>query len=93
MRQHLASVYSGDGLPSRRPDPLPSVSGMVPFDLDSQDPGMPSFSADSVGSLMRRLPLLCPGPTALFALLYLLPVVVYPFSLASSTGGPHPQKG
>ncbi|KAG1487743.1 hypothetical protein G6F52_014094 [Rhizopus delemar] len=42
MRQHLASVYSGDGLPSRRPDPLPSVSGMVPFDLDSQDPGMPS---------------------------------------------------
>ncbi|KAG1434254.1 hypothetical protein G6F55_014576 [Rhizopus delemar] len=42
MRQHLASGYSGDGLPSRRPDPLPSVSGMVPFDLDSQDPGMPS---------------------------------------------------
>ncbi|EIE81222.1 hypothetical protein RO3G_05927 [Rhizopus delemar RA 99-880] len=63
MRQHLASVYSGDGLPSRRPDPLPSVSGMVPFDLDSQDPGMPSFTADSVGSLMRRLPLRkAPGP-------------------------------
>ncbi|KAG1440038.1 hypothetical protein G6F46_014323 [Rhizopus delemar] len=63
MRQHLASVYSGDGLPSRRPDPLPSVSGMVPFDLDSQDRGMPSFTADSVGSLMRRLPLRkAPGP-------------------------------
>ncbi|KAG1477886.1 hypothetical protein G6F53_013891 [Rhizopus delemar] len=36
---------------------------MVPFDLDSQDRGMPSFTADSVGSLMRRLPLRkAPGP-------------------------------
>ncbi|KAG0800073.1 hypothetical protein G6F20_014238 [Rhizopus arrhizus] len=41
---------------------------MVPFDLDSQDPGMPSFSADSVGSLMRRLPLRkAPGPAHLLS--------------------------
>ncbi|KAG1064605.1 hypothetical protein G6F40_017857 [Rhizopus arrhizus] len=41
---------------------------MVPFDLDSQDPGMPSFSADSVGSLMRRLPLRkAPGPDHLLS--------------------------
>ncbi|KAG1444821.1 hypothetical protein G6F55_012192 [Rhizopus delemar] len=35
MRDHLASVYSGSGLPSSRPPPLPSPDDHVPFDLGS----------------------------------------------------------
>ncbi|KAG0733141.1 hypothetical protein G6F23_013634 [Rhizopus arrhizus] len=65
MRDHLASVYSGSGLPSTRPPPLPSSDDHVPFDLGSSsedDPsgsgsGLSSFSADSVADTMRRLPL------------------------------------
>ncbi|KAG1016518.1 hypothetical protein G6F43_014460 [Rhizopus delemar] len=35
MRDHLASVYSGSGLPSSRPPPLPPPDDHVPFDLGS----------------------------------------------------------
>ncbi|KAG1597837.1 hypothetical protein G6F46_014242 [Rhizopus delemar] len=66
MRDHLASVYSGSGLPSSRPPPLPSPDDHVPFGLGSDSglglgpgsgSGVSSFSADSVADTMRRLPL------------------------------------
>ncbi|KAG1443141.1 hypothetical protein G6F56_010783 [Rhizopus delemar] len=57
MRQHLASVYSGNGLPTTRPPPLGSSRSQVPFDLGDGVSGVPSFDADSVAETMRRLPL------------------------------------
>ncbi|KAG1530272.1 hypothetical protein G6F46_015693 [Rhizopus delemar] len=39
MRDHLATVYSGAGLPARRPPPLGSAAGSVPFDLSSPASG------------------------------------------------------
>ena len=64
MRDHLASVYSGDGLPSTRPAALGPIDSHVPFDLgDGAVPGVPSFDADSVVETLRRLPLRkAPGP-------------------------------
>ncbi|KAG0731668.1 hypothetical protein G6F35_017424 [Rhizopus arrhizus] len=44
MRDHLASVYSGSGLPSTRPSPLPSSDDHVPFDLASVSEDDPSGS-------------------------------------------------
>ncbi|KAG1613893.1 hypothetical protein G6F44_013304 [Rhizopus delemar] len=49
MRDHLASVYSGSGLPSSRPPPLPSPNGHVPFDLGSVSEDDPSDSGSGSG--------------------------------------------
>ncbi|KAG1443293.1 hypothetical protein G6F56_010727 [Rhizopus delemar] len=69
MRDHLASVYSGSGLPTTRPPPIGSPRSQVPFDLGdgvsgvSGVSGVPSFDADSIAETMRRLPLRkAPGP-------------------------------
>ncbi|KAG1388010.1 hypothetical protein G6F58_013568 [Rhizopus delemar] len=93
MRDHLATVYSGAGLPTRRPPPLGSAAGSVPFDLSSPASDTPFCSAADVSASMRRLPLLSSGSHPLVAFQHLLPMVLYPSSLASSTGGPHPQEG
>ncbi|KAG1090391.1 hypothetical protein G6F40_013138 [Rhizopus arrhizus] len=50
MRDHLASVYSGSGLPSTRPPPLPSSDDHVPFDLGSSSEDDPSGSGLGSGS-------------------------------------------
>ncbi|KAG1385189.1 hypothetical protein G6F60_014932 [Rhizopus arrhizus] len=50
MRDHLASVYSGSGLPSTRPPPLPSSDDHVPFDLGSSSEDDPSGSGLGLGS-------------------------------------------
>ncbi|KAG0732560.1 hypothetical protein G6F57_023145 [Rhizopus arrhizus] len=49
MRDHLASVYSGSGLPSTRPPPLPSSDDHVPFDLASVSEDDPSGSGLGLG--------------------------------------------
>ncbi|KAG0741882.1 hypothetical protein G6F24_016605 [Rhizopus arrhizus] len=50
MRDHLASVYSGSGLPSTRPPPLPPPDDHVPFDLASVSEDDPSGSGLGLGS-------------------------------------------
>ncbi|KAG1313376.1 hypothetical protein G6F62_014089 [Rhizopus arrhizus] len=50
MRDHLASVYSGSGLPSTRPPPLPSSDDHVPSDLRSSSEDDPSGSGLGLGS-------------------------------------------
>ncbi|KAG0762211.1 hypothetical protein G6F22_018700 [Rhizopus arrhizus] len=49
MRDHLASVYSGSGLPSTRPPPLPPPDDHVPFDLASVSEDDPSGSGLGLG--------------------------------------------